>query len=156
VHQTPAREAPRRARPDDLDALLALYDELADDPGESTGADDPRARAAMQAILMDRSRHLTVVTVDGRVAGTADLLVVQNLTHRAQPWAIIENVVVATAHRRTGVGKTLMSHLVEVAREAGCYKVQLLSGKHRAEAHRLYRSVGFEAVAEGFKLYLDR
>ena len=154
MHKT-KRSAPRRARPEDLDALLALYQELVDDPGESIGVDDPRARAAMEAILTDRSRHLTVVTIDGRVAGTADLLIVQNLTHRARPWAIIENVVVAAAHRRAGVGRTLMSHLFEVAREAGCYKVQLLSGRHRAEAHSFYRSLGFEAVAEGFKLYLD-
>jgi hypothetical protein len=37
----------------------------------------------------------------------------------------------------------------------GCHKVGLLSGKHRLEAHHFYRSMGFEAVAEGFKLYLD-
>jgi hypothetical protein len=34
-------------------------------------------------------------------------------------------------------------------------KLQLLSGKHRAQAHALYRSVGLEAVAEGFEIDFD-
>ena len=50
----------------------------------------------------------------------------------------------------------MFAHLLEVARDAGCCKIQLLSGKPRAEAHAFYRSLGFEAVAEGFKLYFDR
>ena len=49
-----------------------------------------------------------------------------------------------------------MRHVIDAARSAGCYKVQLLSGKHRAaEAHEFYRRLGFEAVAEGFKLFSD-
>ena len=33
--------------------------------------------------------------------------------------------------------------------------MQLLSGKHRTEAHSFYRRAGMSAVAEGFKLYFD-
>ena len=76
-----------------------------------------------------------------------------NLTHRAEPWEIIENVVVSATARRKGVGRALMGHMFEIARSAGCFKVQLMSGKHRAEAHHFYRSMGLEAVAEGFKIY---
>jgi GNAT superfamily N-acetyltransferase len=82
-------------------------------------------------------------------------VVVPNLTHRGEPWAIVENVIVASAARRTGVGRALMARLIELARAAGCYKLQLLSGKHRAEAHAFYRSMGLDAVAEGFKIYFD-
>jgi len=31
----------------------------------------------------------------------------------------------------------------------------LHSGKQRAKAHRLYRKIGFNLVAEGFKIYFD-
>ncbi len=89
------------------------------------------------------------------MAGTADVLVVRNLTHHARPWAIVENVVVAGNVRREGIGRALMEHLVAVARSAGCYKIQLLSGKQRADAHSFYRSLGFDAAAEGFKLFLE-
>jgi GNAT superfamily N-acetyltransferase len=106
-------------------------------------------------ILADRARQLAVAVVDGRLVGTADLLVVRNLTHHGQPWAIVENVVVARAVRRTGVGRQLIGHLIELARAAGCYKLQLHSGKQRAEAHEFYRDLGLATVAEGFKIYFD-
>jgi hypothetical protein len=40
-------------------------------------------------------------------------------------------------------------------REAGSYKLQLLSNKHRIDAHAFYESVGFAASAEGFRLYFE-
>ena len=89
------------------------------------------------------------------MAGTVDVLTVTNLTHGGRPWAVVENVVVAGAHRRRGIGRALMHEAMGQARRAGCYKVQLTSGKHRADAHAFYRSLGFEAVAEGFKAYFD-
>jgi hypothetical protein len=45
--------------------------------------------------------------------------------------------------------------VTELARTAGCCKLQLVSGKPRAEAHEFYRSLGLDAVAEGFKIYFD-
>jgi GNAT superfamily N-acetyltransferase len=146
----------RHAALADLDTLCELYRDLAGSemsalPGERAGAE-----RLLAEILTDRSRHLVVGERDGEVLGTADLLMVANLTHQGSPWAIVENVVVAREARRTGVGAAIFAHLVEVARGAGCCKVELLSGKPRAEAHAFYRSVGFEAVAEGFKLYFDR
>jgi GNAT superfamily N-acetyltransferase len=77
------------------------------------------------------------------------------MRHGGAPWAIVENVVVAEDRRRQGVATEIMRHLLAVARERGCYKAQLLSGKHRAGAHRMYEHVGFQAVSEGFKVYFD-
>ncbi len=145
----------RRAVATDLERLLGLYQELSDVPEESEPTTGAEARAALAAALADRSRHLVVATVNGDVVATADLLIVQNLTHGARPWGIVENVVVTNAQRGSGVGSAVLEHLLAIARQAGCYKVQLLSGKHRQRAHRFYRAIGFEPVAEGFKLYLD-
>ena len=145
----------RRAVATDLERLLALYRELSDAPEESDPPAGPEARAALAAALADPSRHLVVATVNGDVVGTADLLIVQNLTHGARPWGIVENVVVTHAQRGSGIGTAVLEHLLAIARGAGCYKVQLLSGKHRQRAHGFYRATGFEPVAEGFKLYLD-
>jgi ribosomal protein S18 acetylase RimI-like enzyme len=145
----------RRARITDLDGLLSLYGELAGFREEAAPGDSVSSRSVLEEILADRSRHLMVATVDGRLAGTADLVVVANLTHRGKPWAIVENVIVASTLRRAGVGRELMRHLIDVARAAGCCKLQLLSAKHRTEAHSLYRSLDLDSVAEGFKIYFD-
>jgi GNAT superfamily N-acetyltransferase len=145
----------RRALRSDLGVLLALYEELAGEKLTAIPADPLSAEPRLAEILADPRRELAVATIDGRIIGSADLLVVPNLTHRGEPWAIVENVIVTAAARRSGAGTALMRHLIERARADGCHKVQLLSGKHRTEAHELYRRIGFDAVAEGFKVYFD-
>jgi len=86
--------------------------------------------------------------------GTADMLIVPNMTHGGAPWAIIENVVVDSACRRHGVGSAWINAIARMCSDARCYKMQLLSNKQRTQAHDFYRSVGFEAVAEGFRRFL--
>jgi ribosomal protein S18 acetylase RimI-like enzyme len=83
-----------------------------------------------------------------------DVLIAPNLTHYAQPWALVENVVVADDVRRRGAGRAMMLRAIEIAQEAGCYKVNLISGNERTGAHDFYRSLGFEAIGQGFKTYL--
>lgn len=145
----------RHASPSDLGALLPLYDELAGEKLTATPGDLASSEPLLAEILANSSRALIVAVLDEQLLGTADLLIVANLTHRGKPWAIVENVIVSGTARRTGVGRALMEHLIELAREAGCYKLQLVSGKHRTEAHAFYRSMGLDAVAEGFKIYFD-
>ena len=42
-----------------------------------------------------------------------------------------------------GIGTKLMRHALGVAWGEGCYKVMLLSGARREEAHRFYEGLGF-------------
>lgn len=145
----------RTAVAEDLPALLDLYRQLAGDRPESQPAGPAAAGPILARILADPARQLLVADADGRVVGTAEVLVIANLTHGGQPWAIVENVVVAADARRLGVGRALMAHIVEQAREAGCYKIQLLSRAERADAHLFYESLGFARSAVGFRRYLS-
>lgn len=86
--------------------------------------------------------------------GTADMDVIENLTHCGRPWVDRSKRHRPRTRRHQGVGTALMTALVERARRRRCYKVQLLSLKHRPEAHRFYESIGFAPLAEGFRLYL--
>jgi GNAT superfamily N-acetyltransferase len=145
----------RRAEERDLEQLLRLYWELAEGDEARAPADADASRATFTAITSDPSRVLCVATDGDDVVGSAELIVVRNLTHYARPWAVVENVIVFQASRGRGAGAALLEHLVDLARSSGCYKAQLHSGKQRVDAHRLYRKVGFLPVAEGFKLYFD-
>ena len=58
------------------------------------------------------------------------------------------------APRSEGIGAILLGAAVDLARQSGCYRVQLTSHKSRTDAHRFYLRHGFEASHEGFKLYL--
>jgi len=146
----------REAAVGDLEQLVCLYRELMD--GDRPGAQPSESAAAspaMEAIMADPARHLLVATVGSKVLGTVDLLIAPNLTHHCEPWAVVENVVVAARARRHGLGRALMSRAIEIARAAGCYKVQLMSGMQRGPAHAFYRSIGMEPRYQGFKIYLD-
>jgi GNAT superfamily N-acetyltransferase len=145
----------RLATPNDLSALLLLYQELAGDRGGALPGEAVVAQPLFEEMAAQSGRHLLVAEIDGNVVGTADLLIVPNLTHGGAPWAIVENVVVDEGVRRSGVGGALIDEAVRRSRAAGCYKVQLLSNKQRRQAHQFYLSAGFVAVAEGFRRYLD-
>jgi predicted N-acetyltransferase YhbS len=142
----------RPAAREDLPRLIELLGELHDRGGDEAVA--RRASDTWEQILASSGRTVLVAEDGGELVGSADLVVVPNLTHDAAPWAIVENVVVADARRRQGMGRALMEEAVARARAAGCYKVQLLSRLDRAGAHDFYRALGFERLAEGFRLYL--
>jgi len=151
----------RRASASDLFEVLAVLQQNAPSPPlegvSATVAISKEQRATWKRILA--TPNLTVYLAEhGREAvGTACLLVMPNLTYHCQPTAFIEAVVVAYAHRRRGVARLMLGRILDDARAAGCHKVQLLSHKRHADdgGHQLYRSVGFEAEAEGFRLYLS-
>ena len=143
----------RAARSADLDGLLALYAELGE--GGQPAAERGRAQAVLDAALADPARHLLVAALRDELLGTVDMVIVPNLRHGARPWAVVENVVVTERWRGAGVGRRLMGRAFQLAREADCYKVQLLSRKQRVQAHAFYRGLGMEAVAEGFRIFFD-
>ena len=95
-----------------------------------------------------------VAEAGGRIAGSATLIIVPNLTHQGRPYAIVENVVVDQTQRGGGIGELLMRHAIEAAGRAGCYKLSLTSNRRREDAHRFYERLGFVATHEGYRLEL--
>ena len=94
---------------------------------------------------------------DAVAVGTTALLVMPHITYACRPTAFIEIMCVRDKHRRRGVARMMIEQLLDDARTIGCHKVQLLTHKRHATdgAHALYESMGFEAEAEGFRLYLN-
>jgi ribosomal protein S18 acetylase RimI-like enzyme len=137
----------RPATTGDLAAVRTLLAHLQDRPGDVAWSS-----ATWGRILGDPNRTVLVAEDRGEFAvGTADVLIVPNLTHDGTPWALVENVVVDPQWRRRGVGRALLKHAVRVADDAGCYKVQLTSSNHRDGAHRFYERLGFTATSTGFR-----
>ncbi|MFE2038772.1 GNAT family N-acetyltransferase [Streptomyces scopuliridis] len=142
----------RPATETDLPALLALYGELNPDdaplPAES-------ARSIWTAVRHQQGRTVLVAALNGTPAGTADCVVLPNLTRGGRSILVVENVVVANAHRRRGVGRQLMDAAARLAESTGCYKIQLLAADGH-EAHTFYQACGYQPLAQGFRRYLDQ
>ncbi|WP_046470463.1 GNAT family N-acetyltransferase [Allosalinactinospora lopnorensis] len=146
----------RAAIRSDLGAILRLLREL----GDATPAQTSTVRMSSAAVRAwtrienDPDRTVLVAERRGQIIGTLDLVMIANLTHDAQSWAIIDNVVVDPAMRRRGVGRALMEDAVERVSRVGCYKIELLSHGADDGLHAFYRSLGFQNSAEGFRRYL--
>ncbi|MCX4638343.1 GNAT family N-acetyltransferase [Streptomyces platensis] len=141
----------RSAVESDLSALLSLYGELNPDD-EPLAAD--AAKDIWAAVRHQQGRTVLVAALGDTLAGTADCTVLPNLTRSGRSILFVENVVVAQAHRRRGIGKRLMAAAGQLAASAGCYKIQLLAADGH-EAHTFYRACGYQPLAQGFRRYLD-
>jgi len=110
---------------------------------------------AFDAIESDSNNELIVVELDGAVVGVLQLTFIPNITYRGSWRALIEGVRVDSSVRNKGIGRKLFVWAIERAGERGCRLVQLTSDKSRPEATRFYKSLGFVASHEGFKLQLE-
>ena len=146
----------RLATEGDIPRILELYRQLAITTSQAELCNSPSlddCRRVFAEIGIFPGHELLVAEEEGKVIGTLVLLIVPNLSHSALPWALVENIVVDEKHRRQGIGRLLMNYAIARAKEAGCYRIVLSSDKRRKEAHKFYRSLGFQASAHGFRLY---
>jgi N-acetylglutamate synthase-like GNAT family acetyltransferase len=141
----------RKASEQDIPRIVELYEELTE---EKIIVSPESLKHVFMQIESMPGHWLLVADEDGLVIGTVLLQIVPHLSHNAHPWGIVENMVVDSRYRRRGIGWILIDRIKEICREAGCYKIQLLSHKKRLEAHRFYHSLGFEDSALGFRLYI--
>jgi GNAT superfamily N-acetyltransferase len=98
--------------------------------------------------------ELLVAEDDGQVVGTTVLAGLPGFAHGTSPFGVVEYVVVDERCRSRGIGKLMMASVISLAKDAGCYKIALTSDNRRERAHKFYCSLGFEASAHGFRLYL--
>lgn len=134
----------REARPADLSAVLDLYAQPGMDDGRVLTLDE--ARKLFAEFARYPSYRLFVAcddVTDGAVVGSYALLIMHNLAHRGTPSAIAEDVVVSSDRQGQGIGRQMMAHAIEQARQAGCYKLALSSNRKRRAAHAFYESLGF-------------
>ncbi|WP_184584124.1 GNAT family N-acetyltransferase [Lipingzhangella halophila] len=146
----------RAAIRSDLGAILRLLRDLGG-TASASGGSVRMSSAAVRAwtrIENDPDRAVLVAERRGQIIGTLDLVMIANLTHDAQSWAIIDNIVVDSAARRHGVGRALMDEALERASRAGCYKVEFLTHETADGAGAFCRALGFQNSAEGFHRFL--
>lgn len=147
----------RPATAADLPFLIAL---IAADDVSAVKLDDPAApnappyEQALAAIAADPNQELFIVEQDGAAVGTFQLTFIPGLMRKGMWRGLVESVHVSPEHRNKGIGKQMMRWAIERCRERGCGMVQLTSNKKRVDAHRFYRTLGFEQSHEGFKFFL--
>ncbi|WP_235885126.1 GNAT family N-acetyltransferase [Bradyrhizobium frederickii] len=75
------------------------------------------------------------------------------MSRGGRPYGVIENVVTHVDYRRLGLGRRVLAHALDVARQADCYKVHLATGSKREATLRFYEGAGFHRGARHTSKY---
>ena len=110
----------------------------------------PQLSSSAQVISMDRLSELvesdnTLIFIGtdegGQILGMLSLIVMKIPTGN-KAW--IEDVVVDQSARGKGMGKALMNHALEKAKELAVKSVDITSRPSREKANMLYQSLGYQ------------
>lgn len=140
----------RTAHKDDLQRLLALYQQL--NPEEEP-IDLERAYPVWDAAEKSNATKYFIAIDGAKIVSTCNITLILNLTRNGKPFAIIENVITDNGYRRQGIGRKVIENAIQYAKEHNCYKVVLLSSAKRTESHKFYESIGFNGNSKkGFEI----
>jgi GNAT superfamily N-acetyltransferase len=145
----------RAARPEEVEAIVPLYEWLFAPPGSHPPAwDERRAAVALREAIESHDSVVLVAEAEGGalvgfVTGYQDLHSVR-FGYRA--W--VEDLAVDPDHRSQGVGKALLDAAKGWAKERGATHLELDSADARVDAHRFYEREGAEyrSVTFGWQL----
>lgn len=141
----------RKAIEADLPAVLKLYAQKDIDNGDVLSMDE--AEVAFSKFGLYPNYSLYIAEIAGKVVGTFELLIMDNLAHRGKPSGVVEDVVVDVEYRSQGIGRQMMEYAIDVCRENGCYKMTLSSNLKRERAHQFYENLGFKK--HGFSFLIE-
>jgi len=145
----------RPATQSDLPTILMLCAGGAIGPADDpANAGDPCYLDAFNAITSDPNHEMIIAELAGKPVGCLQISYLPGLTRRGMWRGILENVHISADQRGQGLGSQMILWAVEKCRARGCGMVQLTSNKQRTDAHRFYRTLGFDQSHEGFKLML--
>jgi len=128
----------------DIFSLLELYRQLipSDIAITETAAKDVWEKIEKQDIKYFAAKE------NGKVIASCYICIIPNLTRGGKSIGFIENVITDAACRGKGIGKKIIENAVKYAKEQNCYKVLLQSGVKRTDAHRFYKSIGFDGESK--------
>ncbi|MES2826081.1 MAG: GNAT family N-acetyltransferase [Pseudomonadota bacterium] len=132
----------------ELEQVLSLYDEY---ERQKSPWPSKQEQKNIFEQLQNSGGCVLVAILDSSVVGTCTLNLCPNFSWSGRPYAMIENVIVASAHRNTGIGKALLNHAENLAESKGCYKVALITGSKEPSIIKFYESAGFKGNKQGFQ-----
>lgn len=135
----------RELIPEDMDnGFLESLDALR----PASGTDRRVAMGVLEEIQDNPCHVVAVAVVDGRVAGTATMLVERKFIHGGGLAGHIEDVAVAADSQGRGIGRRLVEYLLDVAGKRGCYRTTL---DCQEDLVAFYDKLGFRRNGESMR-----
>ena len=129
--------------PNHLTALSSLLNHYMEDP---MGDYPPLNKLQQLRLINDLNEHPTAevlfVLKDDKIAGMT-VCFVNYSTFKLKPYLYIHDVVVLKEYRGSGLGKALITRLIQISEERGYCKLTLEVREDNHNAQLLYQSLGF-------------
>jgi len=100
--------------------------------------------------MNNRNINVYVIRSEKKIIGTASLIIEPKFIHNLGSVAHIEDVVIDINYRGNGLGKKIIDHIVNIARERNCYKIILDCSSNNVG---FYKKCGFNDKNIGMSLY---
>lgn len=117
--------------------LVSMYEE----------GDDPAATLDEYLISLQQAQENGYVFLgcrkDGKIIGTSGIRIMPD-PWGAQPYAILNNLVILPDYRNQGIGTRLLQYSQQLAQQRGAHGVGLHVRAHNDKAIKLYESMGFK------------
>lgn len=103
-----------------------------------------------------RDAHAIKITAhdEGKEVGRIYVYILYNDLHK-QPFGLLEDLFVDDTFRGKGLGSTLLTEAVAVAKGEGCYKLLCTSRHKRLYLHEWYQKHGFKNYGIEFRMDFD-
>ncbi len=124
----------------DFDGLLTLYMQLHDNPFPQKSDD---VMKVWNSIVDDKNYHIVVAEEDGKIISSCTCIIIPNLTHNQRPYAFVENVITDKNHRGKGYATKCLDYAKNIAQQANCYKMMLLTGSKLDSTLNFYENAGY-------------
>ena len=98
-----------------------------------------------EQIIHDTNHHLIVKITEGKIVSSCVCVIIPNLTRGVRPYAFVENVVTHEAYRGKGYATECLNYAAQLAKQADCYKMMLLTGSKDPGTLRFYEQAGYNS-----------
>ncbi len=130
----------REINENDFQGLSELYTHLHSNKPIENNAENIEL---FRRILEDKNHHIIVAEEEGGIVSSCVCVIVPNLTHNQQPYALIENVVTNKDYRKHGLASDCLAFAKQIALDNNCYKMMLLTGSKKRSVHKFYQKNGY-------------
>lgn len=133
----------REINENDFEDLSRLYTHL---HGNPPIPQNDETNSLWEQILNDKNHHIIVCEIDNKIVSSCVCVIVPNLTHKQQPYAVIENVVTDKEYRKRGYASQCLDYAKQIAKKENCYKMMLMTGSRKRSTHRFYQKAGYNKI----------
>lgn len=126
----------RPVRLDDAAAIAGLLGELGY-PSQAAATDE-----RLEVVLGFDDAGVLVVEADRQVVAVGAYQLIHALERR-RDMCRLTSLVVRADHRRRGAARAVVAAIESIAREAGCFRLEVTTQVHREDAVGFYESIGF-------------